>query len=118
MFTMPVLDFVVFYVSDLEESCKYFTEALGFKANPEQSGPTFRGLIGNEQRIGFGLSLVGENTPPAGTIELYFKPDDINELHTALTARGAGTTPIVQMPFGHIFGVQSPDKHALVMLQS
>ncbi|GHO88654.1 VOC family protein [Dictyobacter formicarum] len=118
MSTMPVLDFVVFYVSDLEESFAYFTEKLGFKPVPEQSGPVFRGLRGNEERIGFGLNLAGEDTPPAGTVELYFKTNDIAELHTTLTAKGAGTTSVVQMPFGSIFGVQSPDQHALVMLQS
>ncbi|GCE28995.1 hypothetical protein KDA_44790 [Dictyobacter alpinus] len=118
MSTMPVLDFIVFYVSDLEESFTYFTETLGFKPTAEQSGPNFRYLKGNEERIGFGLNLVDENTPPAGTVELYFDTKNIGELHTALTARGAGTTPIIQMPFGSIFNVNTPDKHALVMLQS
>jgi catechol 2,3-dioxygenase-like lactoylglutathione lyase family enzyme len=117
MSTMPVLDFVVFYVSDIEESFAYFTEKLGFKPIPEQSGPIFRALIGNEEKIGFGLNLASEETPPAGTVELYFQTDDIGELHTSLTAKGAGTTPVVQMPFGSIFSVQTPDKHALVMLQ-
>ena len=117
MSTMPVLDFVLFYVSDMEESFAYFTEKLGFKPIPEQSGPTFRALIGNEEKIGFGLNLVSEQTPPAGTVELYFQTNDISELHTSLTAKGAGTTPVVQMPFGSIFSVQTPDRHALVMLQ-
>ena len=117
MSTMPVLDFVVFYVSNIEESFAYFTEKLGFKPIPEQSGPIFRALIGNEEKIGYGLNLASGETPPAGTVELYFKTDDIGELHTSLTAKGAGTTPVVQMPFGSIFSVQTPDKHALVMLQ-
>jgi catechol 2,3-dioxygenase-like lactoylglutathione lyase family enzyme len=117
MSTMPVLDFVVFYVSDIEESFAYFTEKLGFKPIPEQSGPIFRALIGNEEKIGYGLNLANEETPPAGTVELYFKTDDIGELHTSLTAKEAGTTPVVQRPFGSIFSVQTPDRHALVMLQ-
>jgi predicted enzyme related to lactoylglutathione lyase len=50
-------------------------------------------------------------------VELYFKTNDIDELHTSLTANGAGTAPIVQMPFGQIFNVQTPDKHALIMWQ-
>ena len=116
MSTMPVLDFVVFYVSDLDESLAYFTEKLGFKAVPEQSGPVFRALSGNEEKIGFGLNLASEETPPAGTVELYFKTDDLEELHTTLTAKGAGTTQIVQLPFGSVFNVQTPDKHALVMM--
>lgn len=116
MSTMPALDFVVFYVSDLEASFVYFTEVLGFKETPGQKGEVFYGLTGNEEKIGFGLNLASADTPPAGTVELYFKTDNIEELHTTLTARNAGTTPIVRMPFGSIFNVQTPDKHAVVML--
>ncbi len=116
MSTMPVLDFIVFYVSDLEESFAYFTEKLGFKPIPEQDGPVFRGLSGHEEKIGFGLNQTSEQTPPAGTVQLYFKTDNLAELHTTLTARDAGTTSIVHMPFGSIFNIQTPDKHALVML--
>ena len=116
MSTMPVLDFIVFYVSDLDESSAYFTEKLGFKLTPGQNGQVFRGLTGNEDKIGFGLNLASNDTPPAGTVELYFKTDNLEELHTTLTAKDAGTTSIVRMPFGPIFNIQTPDKHALVML--
>ena len=115
MSTIPVLDFVVFYVSDLDESFAYFTEKLGFTPT-SRNGEVFRGLSGNEEKIGFGLNLAGNDTPPAGTIELYFKADHLEELHTTLTAKDAGTTSIVRMPFGSIFNIQTPDKHALVML--
>lgn len=116
MSTMPVLNFIVFYVSDIDESSAYFTEKLGFKPIPEQSGQVFRGLSGNEEKIGFGLNLASSDTPPAGTAELYFKSDNLEELHTTLTAKDAGTTSIVRMPFGSIFNIQTPDKHPLVML--
>jgi catechol 2,3-dioxygenase-like lactoylglutathione lyase family enzyme len=117
MSTMPVLTFVVFYVSDIDESFIYFTEKLGFKPIPGQSGPIFRALNGGDEKIGFGLNLVDQNTPPAGTVELYFQTNDLGELHTSLSAKGAGTTQIVQLPFGSVFNVQSPDKHALMMWQ-
>jgi catechol 2,3-dioxygenase-like lactoylglutathione lyase family enzyme len=116
MSNMPALDFVIFYVADLAESITYFTEKLGFTSTPGQGGQIFHGLSGNEPKIGFGLNLASEDTPPAGTVELYFKTDNIEELHTTLTARDAGTTSIVRMPFGSIFNIQTPDKHALVML--
>jgi catechol 2,3-dioxygenase-like lactoylglutathione lyase family enzyme len=116
MSTMPTLDFVIFYVADLAESVAYFTEKLGFTSTSGQNGQIFWGLSGNEPKIGFGLNVASADTPPAGTVELYFKTDNIEELHTTLTARDAGTTSIVRMPFGSIFNVQTPDKHALVML--
>jgi catechol 2,3-dioxygenase-like lactoylglutathione lyase family enzyme len=113
---MPALDFIVFYVSDLDESFAYFTEKLGFTHDGEQNGPVFRGLKGGDEKIGYGLNLASEQTPPAGTVELYFKTDDLEGLHTTLTAKGAGTTPIIQLPFGSVFNVHTPDQHALVML--
>lgn len=114
--TIPVLDFIVFYVSDLDESLTYFTEKLGFKSDSEQNGPVFRGLKGSDEKIGYGLNVASEETPPAGTVELYFKTDDLEGLHTTLTAKGAGTTSIIQLPFGSVFNVHTPDRHALVML--
>jgi catechol 2,3-dioxygenase-like lactoylglutathione lyase family enzyme len=117
MSTMPVLDYIIFYVTDLDESLTYFTEKLGFKPVPDQNGPVFRALLGNEAKIGFGLNVISKDTPPAGTVELYFKTNDLDELHTSLTAKGAGTTSIIQLPFGSVFNVQTPDRHALVMLQ-
>ena len=117
MSTIPAIGFVVFYVSDMEKSLAYFTEKLGFKLVPEQSGKIFSFLTGSDENIGYGLNLVGEDTPPAGTVELYFKTGNLETLHTSLTAKDAGTTPIVQFPFGSVFNVKTPDKHALVMWQ-
>ncbi len=114
--TIPVLDFIVFYVSNLDESFAYFTEKLGFKHDSEQNGSVFRGLHGSDEKIGYGLNLASAETPPAGTVELYFKTDDLEGLHTTLTANGAGTTHIMQLPFGSVFNVHTPDRHALVML--
>lgn len=114
--TIPALDFVVFYVANLEESLAYFTEKLGFKSLAEQNGPEFRTLMGSEEKIGFGLNLASDRTPPAGTVELYFKTDDLAGLHRAYTDMGVGTTPVLALPFGQVFNVQTPDRHALVML--
>jgi catechol 2,3-dioxygenase-like lactoylglutathione lyase family enzyme len=117
MSTIPAIGFVVFYVSDMEQSVAYFTEKLGFKPIPGQSGPIFRGLAGSDENIGYGLNLVSEDTPPAGTVELYFKTDNLEELYNSFSAKNAGTTSIMQFPFGSVFNVKTPDKHALVMWQ-
>lgn len=117
MSTIPAIGFVVFYVSDMEQSLAYFTEKLGFKFVPEQSGKFFSLLAGSDENIGYGLNLVDEDTPPAGTVELFFKTDNLEALHTSLTAKDAGTTSIMQFPFGSVFNVKTPDKHTLVMWQ-
>jgi catechol-2,3-dioxygenase len=115
--TIPAIGFVVLYVSNMDESFAYFTEKLGFDPTPGPNGEIFRALSGTDEKIGFGLNLVSEETPPAGTVELYFQTDELGELYTRLTARDAGTTPIAQYPFGSVFNVQTPDKHTLVMFQ-
>ena len=115
--TIPALDFVIFYVANLDESLAYFTEKLGFKSLPEEKdATTFRTLIGSDEKIGYGLNLVSEHTPLAGTVELYFKTNDLAGLHNAFTTNGAGVTAILSLPFGQVFNVQTPDRHALVMM--
>ncbi len=112
----PTIDFVLFYVSDMQTSLEYFTEKLGFGYLPEQSSPTFCTLSSGEGSIGFGLLLVEPETPPAGTVEVYFKTPDLDQLRSAITGRGVEATPIVHRPFGSIFTVQSPDKQLLTMM--
>lgn len=46
----PAIDFIVFYVSDLEASLSYFTQKLGFRHDPAQNSPVFRERRRREQR--------------------------------------------------------------------
>ncbi len=48
MSTTPALDFVLFYVSDLDEALKYFTETVGLQHNPAADTPHFRGFTSAE----------------------------------------------------------------------
>jgi predicted enzyme related to lactoylglutathione lyase len=111
------LDFMVFYVSDLDESLSYFTAKLGFTYDPTQDTPIFRQLSDGGSGVGIGLVQAGEQTGAPGTIALYFKTADIGSLRAAITGKGVEATPIVQRPFGSIFTVSSPDGHLLTMLQ-
>ncbi|SRR5258708_5366720 len=119
MASTPALDFLIIYVSDLEESLKYFTETIGLKHDPRQDSPNFRGFI-HEGGIGFGLALVdAEISPEArqpGTIEIYFKTDNLEGMHAALADKGAHPTEIAQRPFGSFFSIPAPDGHLVTML--
>ncbi|HZC78398.1 MAG TPA: VOC family protein, partial [Ktedonobacterales bacterium] len=92
MTTDLYLNFVVLYVSDIEASCRYFTETLGFASEPGQSAATF--IFLRSQRgggIDFGLQLASAETPPAGTAEVFLYLDtagDLEELRETLTAKG------------------------------
>jgi predicted enzyme related to lactoylglutathione lyase len=116
MSTQTKLDFVVFYVSNLEESITYFTQQLGFKSVPEQSGSVFHYLTSGDGGIDFGLNLVSAETPPAGTAQIYFKTKDLEALHNDLASKDIATTGIMELPFGNIFTAQTPDGLKVVMM--
>jgi catechol 2,3-dioxygenase-like lactoylglutathione lyase family enzyme len=116
MSAMPKIDFVIFYVSDLEESRIYFTEKLGFTYVAEESGPQFAQLKGGEGGPGFGLVEVNAETPKAGNVRIYFKTDNLAGLRATLVNRGVAATTIEQRPFGSIFDVPTPDDQFITML--
>jgi predicted enzyme related to lactoylglutathione lyase len=115
MSAAPKINFIVIYVSDLDAAYNHFTNTLGLESEPDQHGPVFRQLKGN-QGVGLGLNLASDETPPAGTVELYFESDDLQALHTTLVGRGAATSEVMRRPFGSIFNVTAPDDLKVVML--
>lgn len=121
MSTTPALDFIVFYVADIEEASRFFTETLGLKTDPAQESPWFRGFPGGEGSIPFGISLVGEEASPEarrpGDIEIYFATNKLDELHATMTEKGARPTAIAHRPFGSIFSVPTPDGHLVTLLR-
>jgi predicted enzyme related to lactoylglutathione lyase len=117
MSSAPVLDFVVLYVSNLEEACNYFTQTLGLEHLADQDTPEFRGFAGGEKGLPFGIVQASERTPRAGAVEIYLKTDNLVGLHTRLAQQGARTTEIAHMPFGSIFTVDAPDGHIVTMLK-
>ena len=117
MSSKPALDFVVLYVSNLEEAFKYFTQTLGLEHLADQDTPEFRGFAGGEKGLPFGIVQASERTPRAGAIEIYLKTDNLADLHARLTQQGIRTTEIAHMPFGSIFTVDAPDGHIVTMLK-
>lgn len=121
MSTTPTLDFILIYVSNLEEALQYFTKTIGLQHNPEADTPNFRGFFSKEGSIPFGIALVSEEASPEarrpGTIEVYFKTDNLEGMHTALAAKGVQPTAIAHRPFGSIFSIPAPDGHLVTMLR-
>lgn len=113
----PSIDFVMFYVADLEQSYAFFKDTLGFTPQPEGDGPGFRQFAG-AGGPGFGLLQANEQTPPPGEVEIYLKADDLAALRDTWTARGVGATPIMQRPFGAIFEITTPDGRKLTPLRA
>ncbi len=113
----PTLHFIILYVSDINAAFDYYTNTLGLSGSPAREGgdPTFRQFEGGEG-VAFGLQQVDPRYPhPAGTVELYFKTDDLDGLHQKLTAQGVAASPIMTFPFASIFGLRSPDGSAITM---
>jgi predicted enzyme related to lactoylglutathione lyase len=115
--TTPALHFAIFYVSDMEESLKFFTEQLGLVHDPSQDAPDFRGFSVPAGSLPFGLTPATKETPPAGTIEVYFRTDNLDGVHATLAKNGVKTTEIRTLYFGSIFGVAAPDGLRVTMLR-
>ena len=113
--TAPMLEFVVYYVADLDDSSRFFEDTLGCTPVPEGDSPGFRQFAdgaGND----FGLAQSGERTPAAGEVRLYYKTADIAALREQWTANGAAASPIIALPFGKVFEVSTPDGYTLTAL--
>ena len=121
MATTPTLDFVLFYVSNLDESLAYFTQTLGLEHDPKQDSPFFRGFVSQEGSAGFGLALVSEAASPEprhpGDVEIYFTTDNLEDRHAELVSKGARPTALTHRPFGSIFSVPAPDKQLITLLR-
>jgi len=114
--SVPAIDFIVLYVSDLEASLAYFTQKLGFGYDPSQNSPNFRSIVDGQSKIGFGLVPSAEGTPKPGSVEIYFKTEDLEGLRSSYISKGVEPTPIVKQPFGSIFSVNPPDGLLVTML--
>jgi Glyoxalase/Bleomycin resistance protein/Dioxygenase superfamily len=117
MSTTPALDFVLLYVSHLEESLAYFTQTIGLRHNPAADTPIFRGFVSEEGSIPFGICLPPDETRRAGQVEVYFKTTDLDGMHDTLANKGVQTTAITHQPFGSIFTIDAPDGHVVTMLR-
>ena len=117
MASTPVLDFVILYVSNIEESLEYYTKTIGLKHDPQQASPVFRSFTSDEGPIPFGIALPTDDSRRPGMVELYFKTDDVEKMRSVLVDKGIHTTPITHQPFGSIFTVDAPDAHLVTMLQ-
>ena len=108
----PTLNYVLYFVSDIDASHKFFT-TLGFSPDPSQDSDGFRQMAASENGVIIGLLQANDQTLPAGEVNLYFGTPDIAALREAWTARGIAASPIAQMPFGNIFEVMTPDGQRL-----
>jgi predicted enzyme related to lactoylglutathione lyase len=114
--SVPAIDFIVLYVSDLEASLAYFTQKLGFGHDPSQNTPNFRNLVDGQSKIGFGLVQSAQGTPKPGSVEMYFKTNDLEGLRSSYLGKGIELTPIENRPFGSIFSVNPPDGLLVTLL--
>ncbi len=115
MASTPSFDFVILFVKDVNSAQTYFTDTLGFRFVPEESAPGFVYLKG-DGGIDFGLAAGGGDARhPVGTVEIYFKAHDLEAQRAAYVGSGANPTPIMERPFGMIFGLPNYDGIPLIV---
>jgi predicted enzyme related to lactoylglutathione lyase len=111
----PSIEFVIYYVADLDASVRFFKEALGFTRMTEGDGPNFRQFVDGGGN-GFGLLRASEGTPAAGEVRVYYKTPDIAALHERWSAQGIVASPFIALPFGKIFEFATPDGYTLTAM--
>ncbi len=112
----PALNYVVLYVSDLEASRELYKK-LGFVHMVSEDGPGFCQFNGGADGILFGLVQTNEHSPAAGVNELYLKTPNIAAMREVVTSKGVEAGPIMEMPFGKIFAVNSADNHPVMVIE-
>jgi predicted enzyme related to lactoylglutathione lyase len=113
----PSLNYVLFFVADVEASAAFFADTLGFTLDPSQSGPDFRQFAADPGGATIGLFKASDQTPPPGEVALYLGTPNIAALREAWVERGLAASPIVQMPFGKIFEITTPDGRTLTPIE-
>jgi len=111
------LDFVLLYVSDLDESLAYFTQTVGLNHIPAADTPVFRGFGPEMGHLNFGICKPFDDTRRPGQVEIYFNTNDFEGLHEMLAAKGVQTTPITPVYFGSVFTVDAPDEHLVTFVR-
>lgn len=111
-------DFVILYVSDMDETLRLFTQQLGFTHEQEADEPSYRQIDGGAGNTKVGIVQAGAQTPPPGSLQLFFQTEDLAGLREELIAKGVEASPISQRPFGKVFSVTTPDGVPLQMMRA
>ncbi len=113
------LNYIILYVRDMDKSKTFYTESLGMTVLESLSSPTFTTLRpANGALIGLQDKSASQLPPRheqhAGTVELSFEIEDIDELWQQWKAKGVElVTEPIDLPFGRYFMAKDPDGHYL-----
>ncbi|MBZ0283191.1 MAG: VOC family protein [Anaerolineae bacterium] len=113
------LNYIILYVRDMDKSKTFYTESLGMTVLESLSSPTFTtlrpangALIGLQDKAA--SQLPPRNEEHAGTVELSFEIEDIDELWQQWKEKGVElVTEPIDLPFGRYFMAKDPDGHYL-----
>jgi len=109
----------VLAVRDLDKSAAYYRDVLGFAIGWEKSSDW---RLAERDRVRIMLGHCPADMPPAevGSHNWfgYLEVDDVDALHTEITARGANSTPPADRPYGmREIVVTTGDGHRIVFGQ-
>lgn len=103
MSTNPRFAFVLEYVADVEAARPFYLEVLGLTV--EREHPTF---IQFKDEAGVAFAISSDTPLGNGDPEVCWAVDDAEAAFRALSATTDITLPLVELPFGKIFGVADP----------
>ena len=108
MNTTPTFGFVLEFVTNIEESRRFYADVLGLGVRREH--PDFVQFDNFAITTG---AFFGRQEPPA----LYWLVDNAAAAYGDVCARTRPSIPLTPMPFGHLFAVDDPDGMRRFVLQ-
>ncbi len=104
----PKFGFVLEYVTDIEAAKNFYVDVLRLEV--ERYHPTF--VQFDHFAIASDESLSGTRQP-----EVYWLVDDAQAAYEEMSKKAKVTQPLKQMPFGQVFGIQSPSGQPIFILE-
>jgi catechol 2,3-dioxygenase-like lactoylglutathione lyase family enzyme len=103
MSTKPRFAFVLEYVADVEAAKPFYQEILGLTV--EREHPTF---IQFKDAAGVAFAISSDTPLGNGAPEVCWVVDDAEAAYRTLSEKVDISLPLVEQPFGKIFGVRDP----------
>ena len=118
---------LVFYVSDVRKSARFYTDVLGFKFHhfhdyvsgdsvvewTRTEAPIYAEMSYAGRRFGLHLPQNDADRKSVGCMKIYFRVEDLEAHHRRVSAWGADVGKIKDRPWMRMFWVKDTDGHRI-----
>ena len=109
MNNQPKFAFILEYVSDINQARQFYEQVLGLQV--ERVSPAWI-QFSDHLAIGSDEAFTTQREP-----EVYYTVEDADASYRSLAAKCQVVLPLVQKPFGKVFGIQDPAGRPLYIVE-